>query len=208
MIELAEVKERVTSRSLTEPIIDAHRAAAKLWKYLVENKPEYVIPLDATARANFIQPHICFEIAKRVDGIIEGVRSTDVLGFFALHVDNDILMRFKYVGHGRPHNVQTDQQKLLARQTYSPEMVMALTGDPTFVPPTVLTVGYTLDGADIGRIEIRRDCRGHLPWSFDLYGGAAVVEPIIMPGLEDTAKPATVTSTRTVAVPEVDADQA
>jgi hypothetical protein len=208
MIELAEVQDRIKSRALDEPLIDAHRAAAAHWKYMVEERPELVLPLDATARANFIQPHICHEIAKRVDGIIDGVKSTDALGFFAVRVDDDMLLRFKYVGLGRPSNVQTEQQKLLAQQSYTAEMVMALTGDPSFIPPTVLTVGYTLDGPDIARIEVRRDCRGHLPWSFDIYGGAAVIEPIVMPGLDDMAKPATVTSTRRVAVPEVEADQA
>lgn len=207
MIELGEVQDRFKSLALKEPLIDAHKAAAAHWKYMVEEKPELVLPLDATARANFLQPHICHEVAKRVDGIIPGVKSTDALDFFAVWIHDDVLMRFKYVGAGRPHNVQTKQQKLLARQTYTPEMVMALTGDPSLTPPTILTVGYTLDGADIARIEVRRDCRDHLPWSFDIYGGTAVVEPIIMPGLDDTAKPATIRSTRRVAVPEVEGEQ-
>ncbi|MFZ1926261.1 MAG: hypothetical protein WAU42_08985, partial [Solirubrobacteraceae bacterium] len=77
---------------------------------------------------------------------------------------------------------------------FTPEMMLALDG--ISAPPTLLTCGYTLEGADIERIEVRRDCVGHQTWSYEIYGGEAVVEPLVIPGLIDTTKPAIVTSTR------------
>jgi hypothetical protein len=64
----------------------------------------------------------------------------------------------------------------------------------------MLTCGYTLDdGIELARVEIRRDCKGHQPWSFDIYGGEAVAEPLVFPGMTDTTRPATVTSIKEVA---------
>lgn len=122
--------------------------------------------------------------------------TTDRLGFFAVRIGSYILLRFKYVGNdGGPHNVATRQQRLLARQTYDEEMALALNGDVSLAPPTLLTCGYTLtDRAEVDRIEIRRDCDGHLPWMYDIYGGGVVNEPIFIDGMADEAKPATVTS--------------
>lgn len=205
MVEMDDARARL---SALEPLLrDAHTAAVANWAKFLEEKPELARPFDATARANFIHCHIAAEVERLVDDV-SGVTVADGLGFFGLWVDGRILLRFKFVGHGQPHNVATTQQKLLARQTYTEDMMLTLAGDSAFDPPTLLTCGYTLDGDQVGRIEIRRDCVGHLPWHYDIYGGEAVVQPIVMDGLADTARPAKVTSTKTKKDDAQRADQA
>lgn len=186
------------ARRLIQPIegklIDAHHAASEAWRDLLTKHPHLSLPLDRTARANFIHCHLESEIGRRIEPVASAT-TTDALEFFAVRIGTRILLRFKYVGHGAPHNVSTVQQKLLARQTYNEQMVLALTGDIDLAPPTLLTCGYTLtDEAKIDRIEIRRDCKRHLPWSYDIYGGETVIEPTFIEGMADEAKPARVAS--------------
>jgi hypothetical protein len=191
MVELDIARERI--EPLVEPLNEGHRRAVAKWAELLQEAPGLALPLDATARANFIHCHLRREVEAAVDGI-EGVEVNDALDFFALRIEPNILLRFKYVGDGEPSNVPTERQKLLARQIYTEEMTLAVMGDASLAPPTLLTCGYTLDGDKLGRVEIRRDCKGHLPWSFDIYGGEALTEPIVMDGMADEARPATVTS--------------
>jgi hypothetical protein len=175
-------------------LVEAYQAATARWVELLTEHAALSVPLDKTTRANIIHDHLCAEIAQRFHGHPD-IEATDALDFFALRwLDGSILLRFKYLRYGRPSNVKTARQHHLARQTYTPEMLLVLTGDPSFTPPTLLTCGYTLDGAELGRVEIRRDCKHHQPWSFHIYGGEALVEPLVLDGLADTAKPATVTS--------------
>lgn len=189
MIDLPAAQARLAH--IVPALIAAHEAAWSRWRTLVDEEPALALPLGATARANFIHDHVCAEIIRRVDGI-PGVEPTDRLEFFALRVGSDILLRFKFVGHGAPSNVATNQQKLLARQAWDERMVLRLNGDTALGEPTLLTCGYTL--ADkIDRIEIRRDCIGHPPWMYDIYGGDTVVLPQPLPSLADQTKPARVT---------------
>ena len=101
---------------------------------------------------------------------------------------------------------------LVRRQTVPDEkqfdepMLLALAGS-ALTPPTLLTCGYTLDGTEIARIEIRRDCKHHLPWKFDIYGGTEVVEPLVISGMDDTAKPAVVTSRKRRPAADADAEE-
>lgn len=176
-------------------LIEAHEAAAAKWEELVTEQAHLAYALDATTRANFIHNHLCAEAEGRVGGI-PGVVATDALGFFALWINGEILMRHKFVGQGAPSNVSTTQQKLLASQQFDEEMMFTLTGDRAFQPPTFLTCGYTLDGVKVSRIEIRMDCKAQLPWSFDIYGGDEMAEPLVLPGMKDESKPAIVKSTR------------
>jgi hypothetical protein len=192
MVELEDVQSRFGA--LHQPLIDAHIAAAANWATFLKEHPHLARPCDSTARANILHCHIRSEVAPRVADM-PGVKVTDCLGFVGLKIHHDILLRFKFVGHGAPSNVATTQQKLLARQEFTEDMTLALTGDPALTPPTLLTCGYTLDGEKIGRIEIRRDCKGHLPWMYDIYGGTTVVRPTVFEGLEDTAKPAKIRKT-------------
>lgn len=194
MIDLRTAREQL--RPLDTPLVDAYKAAIQRWAELIDDSAHLALPLDATARANFIHPHVCREVQIRVADVA-GVEPTDALGFFALRIGHDILLRFKHVGGGIPRNYKTRQQRLLAGQTYDTQMVFALTGDPALTPPTLLTAGYTLDGKTLARVEIRRDCIGHQPWTYDIFGGTSVTEPLIIDSLEDTTKPATVISIRT-----------
>ncbi len=190
-----------------DKLVDAHHAAIGTWATMVRDQPRYAKPLDTTTRANFIQNHVCreVEIALADD---TGVAFPDRLGFFAIYFRPDILLRFKYVGTGCPSNVATTQQRLLARQQFSGELMLALAEVSALTPPTLLTCGYTLDGHALGRLEIRRDCKGQLPWAYDIYGGETVAEPLTFPGTADTAKPARVTTRRRKTAHGKDAAQA
>lgn len=192
MIDLEDAQESLAA--ITQPLIDAHTEAVDAWSRFVQEKPELAKPCDATTRANFIHNHVCEQIDRRVADL-PGVEVTDRLGFFGVKVGANVFVRFKYIGQGAPSNVATTQQKLLARQEFTEEMTLALTGDPALDPPTLLTCGYTLDGEKVGRIAIRRDCKGHLPWTYDIFGGDTVNKPMVFDGMKDTAKPATIRKT-------------
>jgi hypothetical protein len=191
MIELAEAQDAI--KPIEPALVEGLTKAAENWETLLNDHPALALPLDATTRANFIHNHACSEVA-HLTADVDGVALAEGLGFFAVLIGSDIVLRMKFVGYGAPSNVATRQQKLLAQQSFTPEMLLALDGIPA--PPTLLTCGYTLEGAAIGRIEIRRDCIGHQTWSYDIYGGEAIVEPLVIPGMIDTTKPAIVTSTR------------
>ena len=190
MIDLPEAKDRL--ESLESEFIAAHEAAWAGYVERMTNDPGWFLAFDTTTRANILNDQVCAQIEQRA-ATWEGVEVNDRLRFFALMIEPGILLRFKYVGHGVPHNFPTEQQKLLARQAYDEPMMLALTGDTDAAPPTLLTCGYTIAGDEIGRIEIRRDCKGHISWSYDIYGGTTVIVPQTLPGMADTAKPAKIT---------------
>ncbi len=127
-------------------------------------------------------------------------------GFFVLVIDDGLLVRPKFCGRGAPSNVQTDTQKLLSYQQYSPELMEALSFDGVLEPPTLVTLGYTLNGPDLARLFVLRECRGWATSSFDLYGGTAVAEQRTLPGI-DEPKPARVASTRVRPAQEHPAEQ-
>jgi hypothetical protein len=170
---------------------DAHLGAAQRLKDVGEKVPEALAALDRTERANFLHGQVRNLITAGVEGT-PGVKITD-WDIFTAAVGADLLVRFKYLGGGRPSNVQTIQQKLLARQQYPQEVFDLLAIAGITEAPTMVTCGYTLDGWDIGRIMIRRDCEGHEPWDYDIYGGVAVSEPLHFTDIEE-AKPAVVKS--------------
>jgi hypothetical protein len=201
MIELTAAQDAI--KPIEAALTEGLKKAAKSWETLLNERPALALPLNTTTRANFIHDHACSEVTQ-LTADAAGVKVADGLQFFALMVGDDILLRMKYVGFGAPRNYATEQQKLLARQAFTPDMVLALDG--ITAPPTLLTCGYTLEGAAIDRIEIRRDCAGHQTWSYDIYGGEAIIEPLVIPGLIDTTKPAIVTSTRKAAEGESHAD--
>jgi hypothetical protein len=191
MIELDKARNDI--QPIEPTLIYGLAAAAQTWKTLLEERPECVLPLDNTTRACFLHNHASVRIEQGVEGV-SNILVPDKLDFFALLIGEDILLRLKFTGAGMPQNYPTPQQKALARQHFSEEVMQALPG--LTAAPTLLTCGYTLDGVAIGRIEIRRDCIGHEPWAYDIYGGEAVAEPLVIPGMADITKPAIVTSTR------------
>jgi len=190
MIDLPEAKDRL--EHLVPHLIEAHQGAMSDWTKRMQEDPAWFLPLNARTRANVLHNHVCARV-EQTTASITGVEATDALSFFGLKVGPDILLRFKYVGLGAPQNVATEQQRLLEKQTYSEQMMLSLTGDTSLTPPTLLTCGYTIDGDEIGRVEIRRDCKSHVSWSYDIYGGSAVIAPQALPGMDDTARPAKIT---------------
>lgn len=192
MIDLGTARER--TGPIHDLLVDSHRAAAAKWRDLVQKFPAFALPLDETARAKFHHCHACAEIEQRVAGRDDAF-VTDRLSFFALWLPPDVLLRVKWVGNsdGTPHNYPTNQQRLLERQSFDAEMLELLGVEAA---PTLLTCGYTLDGLDLGVVEIRRDCKGHQPWSFSIFGEGISVEPLVLDGMADDTKPARVTSSR------------
>lgn len=178
---------------LQPDLISAYQTAAANWRILLTEHPELGAPCSTTTRAGFVHNHVVGEIAPAVEAR-DGYEMTDALGFHAIRAGYEILLRFKYLGDGSPSNVATDQQRLLARQAFDDDMLLALDHPSALTPPTLLTCGYTLtNDGKIGRIEIRRDCRGHLPWCYDIFGGTTVIAPLIIDTLDDTTKPARIT---------------
>jgi hypothetical protein len=191
VIEIDEAQQQL------EPIqgllVEAHVAVAEKWATFLKENPDFAHPFDDTARANVIHPHIRYEVERRIESV-PGFEVNDKLRFFAVMIGSDMLLRFKYVGHGMPHNFPTTRQKELASQRFTKQMTADLLGDSSLQPPTLVTCGHTFDGEKLGRLEIRRDCKGHLPWSFDIFGGEAVNAPVVIPTLEDEIRPARVKS--------------
>src|SRR5271165_5864839 len=181
MIDLPEAKNQL--ELLVPHLTAAHEAAMESYVTEVKKRPEFTLPFGLTTRAQILHDHICAQVEQRVANLYD-IKINDKLGFFGLMVGDDILLRFKYVGQGAPTNIATQQQILLAKQTYNDQMMLNLTGDASLAPPTLLTCGYVIDGDKIGRIEIRRDCKGHITWSYDIYGGNTVIIPQALPGQE------------------------
>jgi hypothetical protein len=193
MLSLNEARDRL---SPIEPhLVDSFQAATARWRELLFVSPQIALPLDRKTRANIVHCHVCHEIEQRIADI-EGVVPTEALGFFAVRVGDDLLLRFKFLRFGRPSNIPTDQQTLLAGQLYDEDMMLALEEAGFAGPPTLLTAGYSLDSDELAHVEIRCDCRGRQPWVYDIFGGDALAEPLVFPGMEDTARPAVVRSTR------------
>jgi hypothetical protein len=180
---------------LHEPLVEGFKAGVGRWAELIEVAPHLAARMDPGARAHFIHPQICAEVEICLTDFPE-VELTNALDTPAFKIGRDILLRIKYVGHGIPHNYPTLRQQYLGRQMYEQEVALRITGDPALKPPTLLTAGYTLEGKDLDRVEIRRDCEGHLPWAYDIFGGDTAFEPIVLAGLEDVARPAVVVSKR------------
>lgn len=130
----------------------------------------------------------------------QAVREVGALGFFAVAVDANPLVRFKCVNGGGPSNVNTEQQHLLARHQYDDDAMEALALVGISSPPSLLTCGYLLDAAALLKsVEIRCDYGKRLLWRWPIWGDAAeggsVVEQMPLPSVPGP-KPAQVRSTR------------
>ncbi len=196
LIQAPTAKEKLDR--VEAALIASHRTVVDRWFEMVSEVPQFAKAMKPTTRAGWIHDHLCPEVEAAVEDISK-VSAHEALGFFALNIDDEILMRLKYVGQGAPSNVATDQQKLLARQEYDEVMLAALGSDPALGLPTFLTCGYTLGDGELGRLEIRCDYKRKTLWSFDLYGGEAVSAPLEFPGMPQEALPALVKSTRKTA---------
>jgi hypothetical protein len=174
------------------PILTAaHLGAAKRFREVAERFPDTVAALNERERANFLHGQIRSLVSIGVEPL-EGAEVT-AWDVDTVAVGSNLLVRFKFLGNGEPANVPTEQQRLLARQQYNQDTLDLLALSGITEPPTTVTCGYTLNGMEIGRVLIQRDCKGHDRWSYDIYGGSTVSEPLHLPGVEE-AKPAVVRS--------------
>jgi len=191
MLSQREVAERV------EPLLSvfraAHLGAAARLREVAEKVPQAIAALNATEMANFMHGQIRDLVAVGVESV-SGAEMT-VWNIDTVAIGSDLLVRLKYLGRGEPANVLTEQQRLLAAQKYTEEAMAVLALSGLERPPTMVTCGYKMVGFEVATISIRRDCKGHDPWKYDIYGGESVSEPQRIPGIEE-AKPAVVRSTR------------
>lgn len=192
MLTQKEVAERL--REVSPIFVAAHQGAAERFKALLKDQPASAAALNATERANFLHGQVRDLVSVGVEPIQGAVVTS--WNIFTVAVGDDLLVRFKHLGCGKPANVRTEQQILLAKQTYTEE-TMALLGQVGIVkPPTTVTCGYSLIGYDISQVLIRRDRKSDLSWTYSLYPYETVAEPQMFPGMEP-AKPARVQSKRT-----------
>lgn len=187
------------AQALLEPIqprlVRSIQASVTQWTRFVSEHPDLAVPLQPTCQWQFIHDHVQYEVTKAFDGDSFARPNTKMLQMFGLLVDEHVFLRFKHLSNGLPRAYPTDQQKLLAGQEWPAEAIKRLEEEQghLFALPTFLTCGYTMDGAEVGRIEIRRDWKFRQPWSFDIFGGVEIYDPLVFPGQEETAEPARVT---------------
>lgn len=183
--------------ALLDPIqpilVAAHLGAAERVKTIAQGPAtaEAINALNLVERANFYHG----QIRQLVAVGIEPLPNVNVTSWAVdtIAVGTNLLVRFSYLGGEGPDYRKTEQQRLLAQQQYKPEAMELLSLAGITEPPTTVVCGHTLRGLDISRVVLRRDCLGHDQWSYDIYGGEAVVDPQRFTGI-DEAKPAVVRS--------------
>jgi hypothetical protein len=194
-----EIADRIAP--ISDDIVTGYLTSWRSWLTEVKERPHFTRPLGPTERANVVHAHACQEVellvAKR------GYAFNTALGFKALAVGTDLLVRFKYQrGGASPANVRTDQQISLGRQEFTEDMMATLALEGFTRPPEFVTAGYILNlpETDISRVVIRRDCLGYQPLQFDLYSTEALTfaEPLTLPNIEEPV-PAPIRSTRPAA---------
>jgi hypothetical protein len=194
MLTQREVADQL--RPITPVLVDAHMGAAARLQALHNWNPALVAAMNPTERANFFHAQIRDLVSVGVEPI-EGVQVTK-WNVFSLAVGTDLLVRFKYLGNGKPANVATEQQVLLSRQSYTAETLDVLAQAGILRPPTTVTCGYTLNGLDLAQVLVRRDHAACEPWVYSVHPHVAVTEPLVLPGVEQP-KPARVRSKRATA---------
>ncbi len=198
VLPLGSVIDLPAARTRLEPLepalIKAAQTGTKTWFDLMSEHPGIARPLDTTTRANIIQNHAVDDLALSVEEIAGASLITE--GRRTLLKYGEILLRFKFVGHGVPRNVNTTIQQKLARQQFDDGILPALGVTEEMADPTILSCGYTLGDKVLGRVEIRRDCKYHPTWSFAIYGDGASIENPVIEGLPLDVKPASITSTK------------
>jgi len=206
-IDLPTAKRRL--RPIHDDLVEAHQTTLDKWRKLGDEYPAWVLAFDAAERAQQLHAHIKLEVATVAESWGRRVRVSEALDFFALCVGRDILLRFKFLGPSGPSNVQTEHQKLLARQLYDDDMMSALAFDGFTQPPTLLTCGYRLTNDDyLKTLVIRRDKKGEPSWEYPIYGDDGVaVEPLRFRGMPDNG-PARVRSARVAAKKNEEGGQA
>jgi hypothetical protein len=200
MLTADQIKERLDP--LADDLVEGHLRGWEMWLQLMRERPDFTRPLERSERAALVHRHVCQEIDQRVSR--RGYQMNRALTFSALAVGTDLLVRFKYMRDGQPWNVQTGQQRLLARQLYNDDMMDALALEGFTEPPTFVTAGYILDPreAEIAKVFILRECIGLDPQMIDLYPRRQVAaEPLVFPFIPDM-RPARISSDEEIRIAE------
>ena len=185
LLDLDAIRDRL--KPMVPAFIESHLRAWEIWRQL-QTTP-FALPLEAADRASFVHRHVCRELGIRLTAL--GYVIARPLGFNTLSVHPDLLIRFKFVRHGQPHNIQTLQQQLLQQQSYKPEGMESLLLDGFSEPPTFLTAAWTLDhrGTEISEIMVRRDCLGSDTIQWTIYPDDNFNEPLPLPNIPQPLGP-------------------
>lgn len=163
-----ELLDPVQEALLVQPRLNAIRR----WAELVASSPLTSATFTTTTRANIIHDLTCHEVRKALPDNA-AAREIGALGFFALAVGTDVVVRFKFVPGGFPSNVQTERQELLRLQQYDADDIAALSLEGLPYPPTLVTCGYTLglDGG-AGVLSVQCDYAADIYWRYPIWGDA------------------------------------
>lgn len=187
-------------------LVATFKTAVQQWNTLLSEQPAMASAFTATTRANIIHDLTCRAVRGALSSC-KNVREIKALGFFALAIGDDIIVRFKYVPTGMPNNVSTIQQELLAKQQYNEEVIAQLNMEGIPNPPTIVTCGYLLgDDNQIKRVSVQCDYYKSPYWKYLLFGetgegGAGSFE--ILP-INPTLAPATGVVVRSKSPAEVE----
>ncbi len=197
MLSMKQVHDRLGD-DLHEIFVAAHVGAFKRLEDVARGYPEVIAALNATERANLLHGQIRQLVAVGVETYDRAELTEWDIDTVAVGIN--LLVRFKYLGHGAPaNNRSTEQQRLLERQQYKEAAMAVLALSGIEEPPTIVTCGYTLDGLQLSRVLIQRDCAGHDRWNYDIYGGTAVMEPLALAGIAEAEPGVVVRSAQEVA---------
>jgi|GEM_PF-4837156 len=165
-------------------LVGAWKTVAKRHRKLAKKMPDFAEALsaDPTARANSYHAQLQAVVQDQAESLAK-VSAGRKLNMFTASLPPDLLLRFKYVGAGGPTNHSSAQQRLLARQQYTQEMLDDLEVEE---PPTLVTCGYDVDGHELSTVTLRCDCIGRESWKLALFPSYEVLEePMVIGDLSD-----------------------
>lgn len=148
-------------------LISPFRVAVSEWNEIEKSQPKFAATCSSTTRAGIIHDLAVREARSALTGSSGGLtREITSLPFFAIGFGDDLVVRYKYIGSGKPQNVSTKIQQQLAKHQFEEDLMTALTLEGVSGPPTLVTCGYTLgfDGA-LQAVNIQCDHNGQTIWS-------------------------------------------
>jgi hypothetical protein len=193
MLTMGEVQERLGP--MQGDLVKSYQAAVDGYSAALKREPEMAAAFGLTERAMNIHDRVTYLVRKACLSH-EGVQVTK-LSMFSLAVGNDLLVRFKFLQYGSPRNHDSEAQNYYKRQEFKDDDMIVLGQSGIFDPPTIVSCGYSLSHNDsvLARVLIRRDCKGHQPWYYTIFGDEEVSEPLLIAGTEE-AKPARISAIR------------
>lgn len=198
MLNMDAAQQRLTPHA-DALFVEPYKSAVDTWHEFVRESPTKAAPLDESTRANMIHNWVTDQVRVALQDQ-DLAREVSVLGFFAVALGADILVRYKLVNAGRPSNVRTVQQQNIEKQRYDEDAMGMLEGEGFVAPPTILTCGYRLDfAAQLTRVELRFDYAAGESWSWPLWAAEDIevvaTEQTAFPNMPE-AQPAVVRSTK------------